>query len=70
MKSYTNEELQRIISGAIFDFAGYLTTREKVIEVGSSSNASPIVELIIEWAKLRNLNSEDADVEYWGNNIK
>lgn len=70
MKNYTNEELQRIISGAIFDFAAYLTTREEVIEVGSSVEASSMVKLITEWAKLRNLNYHDADVKNWGNNIK
>ena len=57
--------LPLVISGAIFDFAGYLTTRPKVIEVGSAANASPMVELIKEWADLRGLSLDDAAVQSW-----
>ena len=59
------EGLPLVISGAIFDFAGYLTTRPKVIEVGSAANASPMVELIKEWADLRGLSLDDAAVQSW-----
>lgn len=54
-----------IVSGAIFDFAGYLTTRDKVIEVGSTANASPVADLVKEWAALRGLSLEDAAVLSW-----
>lgn len=53
------------IAGAIYDFAAFLTTRRQTIEVGSTANASPMVELIKEWAELRDLSLEDADVEGW-----
>ena len=57
--------LQMLISGAIFDFAGYLTTREKVIPVGASADAAPMVELIKDWAAKRNLSTNDAAVLSW-----
>lgn len=55
------------IAGAIFDFAGYLTTREKVIEVGESANPLPMAYLIKEWAALRGLAIEVADIWNWDN---
>ena len=59
------EGLPLVISGAIFDFAGYLTTRPKVIKVGSGANALPMVELIKEWADLRGLSLDDAAIQSW-----
>ena len=57
--------LPLIIAGAIFDFAGFLTTRAKVIEVGSTANAGPVADLVKEWAELRDLNLADAAVLSW-----
>ena len=54
-----------VVSGAIFDFAGYLTTRDKVIEVGSTANASPVADLVKEWAALRGLSLENPAVLSW-----
>lgn len=54
-----------IISGAIFDFAGYLTTRDETIKVGASAEASPIVDRIRDWASTRDLSIDDADVQGW-----
>jgi len=57
--------LHPIIAGAIYDFAGFLTTRDSVIPVGASENASPIVDLLKEWANLRELQLNDAAVQSW-----
>lgn len=57
--------LPLVIAGAIFDFSGFLTTREGVIEVGATANASPVADLIKEWAKLRGLSLADAAVLSW-----
>ncbi len=57
--------LPLVIAGAIFDFAGYLTTRDTVIEVGSTANASPVADLVEDWAALRGLSLEDAAVLSW-----
>lgn len=57
--------LPLIVAGAIFDFAGFLTTRAEVIEVGSTANAGPVADLVKEWAELRGLNLADAAVLSW-----
>ena len=57
--------LPLVIAGAIFDFSGFLTTREGVIEVGATANASPVADLIQEWAELRGLSLADAAVLSW-----
>jgi hypothetical protein len=56
---------QAVISGAIFDFAGYLTTRPTATRFGSCEEASPMAELIREWAALRGLSLDGAEVESW-----
>ena len=61
----TADDLEAMISGAIFDFAGFLTTRPSTIEIGSKANASPVVELIKEWAALRGGSLDNADVALW-----
>ena len=61
----TADELESMISGAIFDFAGFLTTRSSTIEIGSKANATPVVELIKEWAALRGVSLDNADVTLW-----
>lgn len=57
--------LPLVIAGAIYDFAGYLTTRNPAISVGATKNAAPIVEHITTWAELHGLQLDDADVYSW-----
>ena len=54
-----------LFAGAIYDFAGYLTTRSRTIEVGSAANASGMINLIKEWANLRGLDMATADINAW-----
>jgi len=54
-----------VVAGAIFDFAGYLTTRPESMPVGSSKDAGPMVGHIQKWAKQRNLSLDNADVKGW-----
>ena len=61
----TADDLETMISGAIFDFAGFLTTRSSTIEIGSKADAAPVVELIKEWAALRGVSLDNADVTLW-----
>lgn len=58
-------EVLPLFSGAIYDFAGFLTTRNRTIEVGSIANASHIIELIEEWATLRGLDKTNANIVAW-----
>lgn len=55
----------QIIAGAIYDFAGFLTTRDRVIKVGATADAAPVADLIKEWANRRSLSLENAAVGSW-----
>lgn len=54
-----------VIAGALFDFAGFLTTRDKVIALGASEEAGAAVEAIEEWAATRGLSLDEAAVGGW-----
>lgn len=56
-----------IISGAVFDFAGYLTTlpSKEAIHCSTAHDAAPMVDAITDWAKKRGLATEHARVETW-----
>jgi hypothetical protein len=54
-----------VVSGALFDFSGFLTTRPDAIEVGATAEASPMVELIQEFAKMRGLSIDNPNVLDW-----
>lgn len=66
---HKSKQLHAIISGAIFDFAGFLTTREKVIEIGSSANAAPVADLVSEWLEKRGVSMDDAMVQTWSESL-
>lgn len=57
--------LPPIVAGAIFDFAGFMTTRSEVIEVGSTAEAGPVADLVKEWAESRGLDLANAAVLSW-----
>ena len=54
-----------VIAGALFDFMGWLTSRKVRIVLSSADEASPAVEAITEFAKMRNLSLDDAKVQDW-----
>lgn len=58
-------DLHKAISGALFDFAGFLTTRPKSTPFGSCEDANAAVELLQEWAGTRGLQLDEADVMRW-----
>jgi hypothetical protein len=60
----------RVIAGAVFDFLGFLTTRDKPTSFGATRNASPAVKLLQEWANKRGLDLVGADVEGWCHGAK
>lgn len=59
------ETIEHAIAGAVFDFAGYITWHPDTIEVGSTADASPIVQRIRAWAKHSGLSIGSANVESW-----
>ena len=52
-----------VIAGAIFDFAGWVTSQPK--PMSSKHNAAPMVELIQDWAAARGLSLDDPAVQDW-----
>jgi len=54
-----------IIAGALFDFMGWLTSRPKRIMLSSVDDASPAVDAIRDFAKLRGLSLDGAQVQTW-----
>lgn len=57
----------RAIAGALFDFMGWLTSRKERLVLSSADNASPAVDAIKDFAKMRGLSLDDARVQDWQN---
>lgn len=58
-------DIDAIVSGAIFDFAGFLTTLDETVEIGMREDASLMVELVRKWSDRRGLPIDNAEVEHW-----
>lgn len=55
-----------IVRGALFDFMGFLTTREEAINVGASADSTELMDLFTEWAENRGLDiNGPSDIEGW-----
>jgi hypothetical protein len=54
-----------VISGALFDFMGWLTSRKERIVLSSADEASLAVDAIRDFAKMRGLSLDDAKVQDW-----
>jgi len=63
-------EYHAVIAGALFDFMGWLTSRPKRIMLSSVDDASPAVDAIKDFAKLRGLSLDDAKVQDWQDILK
>ena len=59
-----------VIAGALFDFMAWLTSRPKRIMLSSVDDASPAVDAIKDFAKLRGLSLNDARVQAWQDVLK
>jgi len=60
-------ERDSLVSGVLFDFMGWLTTRKDVLCLGSEQECSPAANVIEEFCKMRNVSMSDANVENWEN---
>jgi len=56
-----------VIAGALFDFMGWLTSRKERLVLSSADEASPAVDAIRDFAKMRGLSLDDAKVQDWNN---
>jgi hypothetical protein len=61
----TRQPSEGVIAGALFDFAGHLTTLAESYEVGARHDASRMVEELKAWASKRGLSLTDARVMDW-----
>ncbi len=57
-----------VIAGALFDFMGWLTSRKERLVLSSADEASPAVDAIKDFAKMRGLSLDDARVQDWQDN--
>lgn len=53
------------VAGALFDFLGFLTSREQAITLSGGHDAVPAIEALREWAQTRGLDLDHADVLHW-----
>ena len=58
-------QVPEAIAGALFDFAGFLTTlpKERAVTLSGVHLATPVVDLLTEWAETRGLNLDEAYME-------
>ena len=54
-----------VIAGVLFDFMGWLTSRQERLVLSASDDASPAVKVIEDFAKMRGLSLDDAKVKNW-----
>jgi hypothetical protein len=54
-----------VIAGALFDFMAWLTTRDERLVLSGADEASPAVDAIRDFAKMRGLSLDDAKVQDW-----
>lgn len=59
------ETRQAIIAGALFDFMAWLTSRKERLVLSGADEASPAVDAIRDFAKMRGLSLDDARVQDW-----
>jgi hypothetical protein len=59
------EDQQAVIAGALFDFMGWLTTRDERLVLSGADEAGPAVDAIRDFANMRGLSLDDAKVQDW-----
>jgi hypothetical protein len=60
------ERLDHLVAGVLFDFGGFLTTRETRITLSGSDDASPMVDALHEFMKLRGVDVHcEPMIEQW-----
>lgn len=60
----SRENLDHVVLGVLYDFMGFLTTREEKLILSASNDAAPAVEVIKEFCDLRKI--EDCEpLQQW-----
>jgi hypothetical protein len=69
--NHGTSRIENIVSGALFDFLGKLTSLDEPITLSRKHDAVRAVDLMVDWAwKERGLNTLDADVMNWSNRLE
>lgn len=64
------QELQNLVAGALFDFAGYLTTRSQPVTFSASHDSLPAVALVSAFLRLRNFSPDcKPEIMVWQDKI-
>lgn len=58
-----------VVAGAIYDFAGYLSSQDEVIEVGATAHTYPLINRLSEFLKSRNIPEHEALIENWADQV-
>lgn len=62
----TDKMIEKLVTAALYDFGGWLTTRKQALTVSETHNASPMAEALAEFCALRGLASTgEIPVETW-----
>ena len=59
-----DRKMNELVTGVLFDFMGFLTTKKKSITLSSSHNATPGVDAIQEFLAKRQITDSDPDFEW------
>ncbi len=59
-----------VVAGALYDFMGYLTTRDDPITVGRSHEVYKLIEAFSAWSEERGLDVDGADVLSWTERLR
>jgi hypothetical protein len=62
--------MKNIVAGALFDFLGYLTTRDKPVTMSKRQEPHRALKMLQEWADERKLDLDNADVTGWRKEIE
>lgn len=60
-----NKTINNTVTGALYDFMGYVTTRKTAVTFGSAFDANPAVRLLEEFCNLRGLDLTEPDIKGW-----
>lgn len=62
-------KVRSCVAGALFDFTAFLTSRKPRLVLGSEHDVTPAIGALREFAKLRNLSLDEAEVMRWAHEL-
>ena len=55
----------KIITGILFDFMGWLTSREERLTLSSVDDSAPAADAVVEFCDMKGISLDDAAVMNW-----